>query len=78
VVLTQTLDQNANQSHPWTVGADYRTGVLNPGLAFKIAAAFGLAVARDAGFGGRDKPARVKLVDIDRRQGGRSAHLGPG
>jgi hypothetical protein len=31
--------------------ADYRTGVLNPGLAFRIAAAFGLAVARDAGFG---------------------------
>jgi hypothetical protein len=53
-------------------------GVLNPGLAFKLAAAFGLAVARDAGFGYRDKPARVKSVHIDERRGARSAHLGPG
>jgi hypothetical protein len=46
--------------------AIYATGVLNPGLAFKLAAAFGLAVARDAGFGYRDKPARVESVRIDR------------
>jgi hypothetical protein len=58
--------------------AIYATGVLNPGLAFKLAAAFGLAVARDAGFGYRDKPARVKSVHIDERRGARSAHLGPG